>query len=148
MIFGRDLFGNCDIKIMMGTNDLLTAEYISELLGVSTVGTNSIRKGAEFDGILDYGNVSISSVKRNVMNKDEALRMDNDIQIVYLRGYKAFKCKKLRYWEHPLGSDIQLNSIENYKPNNITTLSSIKEKEEPQKLPTFEEFLRGRRKIG
>ena len=56
MIFGRDLFGNCDIKIMMGTNDLLTAEYISELLGVSTVGTNSIRKGAEFDGILDYGN--------------------------------------------------------------------------------------------
>ncbi len=46
------------------------------------------------------------------MNKDEALRMDNDIQIVYLRGYKAFKCKKLRYWEHPLGSDIQLNSIE------------------------------------
>ena len=31
----QDLFGNCDIKIMMGTNDLLTAEYISELLGVS-----------------------------------------------------------------------------------------------------------------
>ena len=48
-------------------------------MGVSTVGTNSIRKGAEFDGILDYGNVSISSVKRNVMNKDEALRIKSSL---------------------------------------------------------------------
>lgn len=72
--------------------------------------------------------------------------MDNDIQIIMIRGYKPFKCKKLRYWEYRLGQDITPISIENYKPKNSSALNPIEEKEEFKKLPTFEEFLRGRRK--
>lgn len=74
--------------------------------------------------------------------------MDNDIQIIIIRGYKPFKCKKLRYWEYRLGRDIKTRSIENYKPKNITTLTPIEEKEDKQELPTFEEFIRGRRRVG
>lgn len=146
-MYGKDLFGNCDIKIIMGTNDLLTAEYISETLGVATVETSSIRKEAEFDGKLDYGSESVSLVKRNVLNKDEVMRMDNDEQIVIIRGYEAFKCKKLRYWDYRLGKNIKQVSIENYISKSTHKLVPIQDKKEPEELPTFEEFLKGRRKV-
>lgn len=98
--------------------------------------------------MLDYGAESTSLTARNLLNKDEIIRMDNDIQIIIIRGYKPFKCKKLRYWEYRLGKDIKTRSIENYKPKNVaTTLNPIIEgTEEIKELPTFEEFLRGRRK--
>lgn len=114
--------------------------------GVATVESSSIRKEAEFDGKLDYGMESTSLVKRNLLNPDEIIRMNNDEQIVIIRGQKPFKCKKLRYWEYRLGEDINPISIEKYKPKTTYNLVSIEEKEEPKKLPTFEEFLKGRRK--
>ena len=81
---------------------------------------------------------STSLVKRNLLNPDEIIRMNNDEQIVIIRGQKPFKCKKLRYWEYRLGKDINQISIENYKPKTTYKLVSIEEKEEIQKLPTFE----------
>lgn len=89
---------------------------------------------------------STSLVKRNLLNPDEIIRMNNGEQIVIIRGQKPFKCKKLRYWEYRLGKDINQISIENYKPKTTYNLVSIEEKEETKKLPTFEEFLKGRRK--
>lgn len=144
----QGLIGNCDIKIIMGTNDLLTAKYISDTLGVSTVETNSIRKEAEFDGKLDYGAVSISLAQRNLMNEDEILRMNNDEEIIIIRGFKPFKCKKMRYWEYRLGQDLNEKSVEDYEPKNKYKLTPIIEEKESdeKKLPTFEEFLRERRK--
>lgn len=140
------LVGNCDLKIIMGTNDLLTAQYISNLLGVSTVETSSIKKNAEFDGLLEYGAESISSVKRNLLNPDEIIRMNNDEQIVMIRGQKPFKCKKLRYWEYRLGKEIKQTMIEEYIPSNATKgLEKYEDEKQEERLPTFEEFLRGRR---
>ena len=142
----QGLIGNTDIKIIMGTNDLLTADYISQMLGIATVETSSIRKEAAFDGKMKYGVESTSSVGRYVLNKDEIMRLDNDIQIIIIRGYKAFKCKKLRYWEYRLGSNLKQSSVEDYNPENVVKLNPIIEEKKEDKLPTFEEFLRGRRK--
>lgn len=144
----QGLIGNCDVKIIMGTNDLLTAEYIRDMLGISTIETSSIRKEAEFDGKLDYGAISIATGKRNLMNSDEILRMNNDEEIVIIRGCKPFKCKKIRYWEYRLGKNLKEKSIEDYEPKNKYKLVPISEDKnvEEKKLPTFEEFLRERRK--
>ena len=144
----QGLIGNCDVKIIMGTNDLLTAEYIRDMLGISTIETSSIRKEAEFDGKLDYGAISITTGKRNLMNSDEILRMNNDEEIVIIRGCKPFKCKKIRYWEYRLGKNLKEKSIEDYEPKNKYKLVPISEEKniEEKKLPTFEEFLRERRK--
>lgn len=130
----------------MGTNDLLTAQYISNLLGISTVETSSIRKDAEFDGMFQYGVESTSSVRRNLLNPDEIIRMNNDEQIVMIRGQKPFKCKKLRYWEYRLGANIKQTMIEDYIPPNITReFKKFEDEKNEEKLPTFEEFLKGRR---
>lgn len=136
------IIGCCDIKIIMGTNDLLSADYISRMLGVSTVESNSIRKEAAFDGELKFGMASTSLIKRNLQNSDEIIRMDNDEQIVIIRGYKPFRCKKLRYWEYRLGKDLKPVSVEEYNPTTRKEIKPIAKEEEEKQLPTFEQFLK------
>lgn len=115
------------------------------MLGVATVETNSYRKNAAFDGMLDYGQESSSVIKRNLLNPDEIIRMKNDEQIIILRGHNPFKCKKLKYWDYRLGKDLEKVSIKEYNPKNELKEISIEENKIEEKLPTFEEFLRGRR---
>lgn len=140
------LVGNCDIKIIMGTNDLLTAQYISSTLGEASVMQTSLRKDAAFDGILEYGVQSKSTIKRNLLNPDEIMRMDNSEQIVMIRGQKPFKCKKLKYWEYRLGKDIKETTIEGYNPETSHVIKPIELEDNKEKLPTFEDFLKERRK--
>ena len=129
----------------MGTNDLVTARDVSDRRGISTVETNSIKKDAAFDGILEYGTESTSSTRRNLLNPDEIMRMSNDEQIIMIRGQKPFKCKKLRYWEYGLGKNVERTMIEEYIPKTSHIIKPIIEENIAKKLPSFEEFLRGRK---
>ncbi len=81
------------------------------------------------------------------MNKDEIIRMNDDEEIIIIRGYKAFKCKKLRYWKYRLGKNIDETTVEEYKPNVKYNMKPIIDEDIQEELPTFEEFLKGRRKI-
>ena len=142
----QSIIGNEDIKIIMGLNDILSAEYFSKVLGVSTVANNSIRKTAGFDGMMDIGKEGIATVSRNLMNADELLRLDNMIQIVIIRGQKAFKCKKFDYSEYRIANEMEEIEIAKYKKPIILERKNIKE--EHEKLPTFEEFIKSKRKEG
>ena len=142
----QSIIGNEDIKIIMGLNDILSAEYFSKVLGVSTVANNSIRKTAGFDGMMDMGNEGIATVSRNLMNADELLRLNNMIQIVIIRGQKAFKCKKFDYSEYRIANEMEEIEIAKYK--KPITLERKNIKEEQEKLPTFEEFIKSKRKEG
>ena len=139
----QSIVGNEDIKIMMGFNDILSADYFSKVLGVSTVANNSIRKAAGFDGMMDLGNEGLGTISRNLMNADELLRLNNMIQIVILRGQKAFKCKKFDYSEYRLAGEIEEIEIAKYKKPVTLERKNIQKHEE--KLPTFEEFIKSRR---
>lgn len=142
----QSIIGNEDIKIIMGLNDILSAEYFSKVLGVSTVANNSIRKTAGFDGMMDMGNEGLATVSRNLMNADELLRLNNMIQIVIIRGQKAFKCKKFDYSEYRIANEMEEIEIAKYK--KPITLERKNIKEEYEKLPTFEEFIKAKRKEG
>lgn len=142
----QSIVGNEDIKIMMGFNDILSAEYFSKVLGVSTVANNSIKKVAGFDGIMDLGSEGLATISRNLMNADELLRMNNMIQIVILRGQKAFKCKKFDYSEYRMAEEIEEIEIAKYKRPIALERKHIQRQEE--KLPTFEEFIEMKRKEG
>lgn len=126
----------------MGVNDIQTAEYVSKMLGVSTVESNTIRKDAGFDGKIDLGKEGITTIKRNLMNPDEIMQMSNDLQIVLLRGQKPFLCKKFDYSEYKLANQIEEIEIEKYRKK-----IEIEEKNvlEDEKLPTFQEFLQSKK---
>ena len=94
-------------RFVWGVGDILTAEYITEYLGIATVETNAIRKNAGFDGNFTYGMENISTNKRNLMNPDELLKMNHNKAIIMVRGRKPFICNKYDYSKHPEATNLQ-----------------------------------------
>jgi ATPase involved in conjugal plasmid transfer len=122
-----------------GMTDVLSAKYFCDLIGVSTVETTSIKKSNSIEGdIEEYGQKSISTQKRNLLNIDEILRIPSTKLIVNLRGNKPLLLDKVIYTEHPLSKKLTDNPVSDYKPNwtkNTPDKVPVKEKtkEKPQK---------------
>ena len=87
------------------------------MLGVATAETQSIKKDAGIEGELEFGQKNISSLKRNLLNADEILRLPHDKLIVNIRGNKPLLLDKMIYTEHPLSKKLKDVSVSNYKPN-------------------------------
>lgn len=137
----QEILGNCDTKLIFGCNEIMTAQYVSDLLGVSTIEMNTIRKEAGFDGKFTLGNESSSTVKRNLINPDELIKFDNTKLIAIVRGEKPLICNKYDYSEHSLSKEIEEIVIEEYK-SKLQLVNEQKTEKIEVKLPTFEEFLK------
>ena len=112
----QEIIGNCDIRLCLGAADILTAQYFSDLLGVTTVETQSIRKEGGIEGNLEYGQKNISTLKRNLLNADEILRLPHNQLLVNIRGNKPVLLEKMIYTEHELAKKLQDVSINEYNP--------------------------------
>jgi len=133
------------LDYVFGAADTLTAQYFSDLLGVATAETQSIRKDASIEGTFEYGQKNISTLKRNLLNADEILRIPYNQLLVNIRGNKPLLLNKMVYTEHELAKKLKDVSISEYKPNwnkqeipkqVIKTVT----KEEPKKQEEIEEF--------
>ena len=122
--------------------DVLSAQYFCDLIGVSTVETTSIRKSNSIEGnIEEYGQKNISTLKRNLLNVDEILRIPSNKLLVNLRGNKPLLLDKMIYKEHPLSKKLKDSPVSEYNPkwtknSNIDIYSKdVKEKaiEKPSK---------------
>ena len=144
----QELLGNCDTKLVFGCNDMLSATYVSDLLGVSTVETSAIRKEAGFDGKLTLGKQNISISKRNLSNPDEIIKQDNDELIVIVRAKKALKLRKFDYSQHYLSKEMEEIKIEEYKEKLKINKDFFQNNtnEEEVVLPTFDDFFRRKNK--
>ena len=120
--------------------DILTAEYITEYLGVATVETNAIRKEAGFDGNITYGMENIATNKRNLMNADELLKLDNKKEIIMVRGRKPFICNKYMYIKHSDYELLEDMSIEEQKEIFKDNLYMEKNKETKKVKYSFKDF--------
>lgn len=116
----------------MGTTDVLTAEYFCDLIGVSTVETTSIRKENSIEGdIGEYGQKSISTLQRNLLNVDEILRIPSTKSIINLRGNRPLLLDKMIYKEHPLSHKLKDSPVSEYNPKwtkNVSISVQVKEK--------------------
>lgn len=128
-----------------GAADTLTAQYFSDLLGVATAETQSVRKEAGIEGSFEFGQKNISTLKRNLLNADEILRIPYNQLLVNIRGNKPLLLNKMVYTEHELAKKLKDVSISEYKPNwnkqeipkqVIQTVT----KEEPKKQEKIEKF--------
>lgn len=147
----QEIIGNCDIRLCLGAADILTAEYFSDLLGVSTVETQSLRKDGGIEGNLEYGQKNISTLKRNLLNADEILRLPHSQLLVNIRGNKPILLDKMIYTEHELASKLEENSVTEYNPiwnkNNLKNSKIIfkneikkEEKNKENQEITFDNF--------
>ena len=72
--------------------------------------------------ILHIGMDSIGATKRNLLNPDELIQLDNTKEIVILRGKKPLLCDKYDYSENRLAKKLKLLG-DDYEPEwkNSTT---------------------------
>ena len=145
----QEIIGNCDFRLCLGAADTLTAEYFSDLIGVATAETQSFRKGASLEGELEYGQKDISTLKRNLLNPDEILRIPFNQLLVNIRGNKPLLLEKMIYTEHPLAKKLKDVPVSEYKPNwnkqdtskvIIKTTPNIEIKKEKEKQEEIEEI--------
>lgn len=133
------------LDYVFGAADTLTAQYFSDLLGVATAETQSVRKEAGIEGNFEFGQKNISTLKRNLLNADEILRIPYNQLLVNIRGNKPLLLNKMVYTEHELAKKLKDVSISEYKPNwnkQETPKQVIQavQKEEPKKQEKIEDF--------
>lgn len=104
--------------LVCGTTDVLTAKYFCDLIGVATVETTSIRKENSLEGeIEDFGQKNVSTLKRNLLNVDEILRIPSNKLLINLRGNKPLLLDKMIYTEHPVNVKLKDSNITEYNPD-------------------------------
>ena len=74
-----------------------------------------LEKKLGFDGKFTYGVENISTNKRNLMNEDEILKLNNNKEIVIERGRKPLICNKYDYSKHREAKKLQDITIEEQK---------------------------------
>ena len=112
-----EIIGNCDSRLFLGATDIITAEFVSKLLGTATVNDVSLSKSAGFEGMIDFGKITNRAVKRNLMNPDEILRLPNEKEILILRGQKPLMLDKMDYTKHRLSRFMRPIKVSDYKPD-------------------------------
>jgi type IV secretion system protein VirD4 len=107
--------------------------------GVATAESQSIRKEAGIEGSLEFGQKNISTLKRNLLNADEILRIPYNQLLVNIRGNKPLLLEKMIYTEHELANKLKDVSVNEYKPiwNKKEILKPVV-KETPKNEPTEE----------
>ena len=113
----QEIIGNCDLRLNMGASDILTAEYFSSSVGVSSIESSAIRKSASIEGKLaEFGQENVSTVKRNLLNADEILRLPSNKLLVIIRGNNPLLLDKVIYTEHKVAKKLKDSPITKYKP--------------------------------
>ena len=114
---------------------------------MSTAESQSIKKDVGIEGELEFGQKNISTLKRNLLNSDEILRIPHNELLVNIRGNKPLMLNKMIYTEHKLAKQLKDVPVNNYKPNwntekvTETKLKMAKETiEEKQENEEFEEI--------
>ena len=94
----ESIVGNCDEFLYLGGNEQSTHKYVSELLGKSTIDTNTYGKSEGRSGSYST-NYQISG--REMLTPDEVRMLDNRYAILFIRGERPVLDFKYDILKHP-----------------------------------------------
>lgn len=95
-----EIIGNCDIQLMLGCTDDVTADYFSERSGDMSVMVNStmtVRQTIAVAQVIPQYRHTEGQGKRRLLTSDEVLRLPNTEMLVVIRGCNVLKLEKLDY---------------------------------------------------
>jgi type IV secretion system protein VirD4 len=109
-----ELLANADHMLFLGTNDLETAQYISQKMGQTTIrlqtqGSSQSERDVTASQSETYG-------QRPLLTPDEILRLPPSEALLMARGIYPARVKKADFTEHPLAGQIRLADHKEYKP--------------------------------
>lgn len=117
-----EIIGNCDIQLMLGCTDDITAEYFSARSGDMSIqiqSTMTVKKTVAVAQVIPQYRETQGQGKRRLLTPDEVLRLPNGEMLCIIRGCNLLKLKKLDYIKHPLAKQVQRVSIMEYCPNPV-----------------------------
>lgn len=114
-----EIVGNCDIQLMLGCTDDVSAEYFSVRSGDMSIEVNStmtVRRTIAVAQVIPQYRHTEGQGRRRLLTPDEVLRLPNEELLCIIRGHNVLKLKKLDYTKHPMSSQIIRSSIMDYCP--------------------------------
>lgn len=112
-----EILGNCDVQLMLGCTDDITAEYVSARSGDMSIQvdtTMTMRKTIAIAQVIPEYRHQEGQGKRRLLTRDEVLRLPNDELLCIIRGNNILKLKKWDYTNHPLATQIVKTSVYDY----------------------------------
>ncbi len=100
------IVGCCDSLIYLGTQDQETRQYISRMLGKTTIIVDGKSKTRSSRSASRSENEQ--RISRELMSADELLRMERINSIVFVRGYRPFWTRKFDVTTHPCYSCVRV----------------------------------------
>lgn len=94
----ESLAGNCDELLYLGGNEKESHKYISELLGKSTIDTNTY---GQTKGKSGSYSTNFQQSGRELLMPDEVRLLDNDYALLFVRGEHAVMDRKYDLLKHP-----------------------------------------------
>lgn len=117
-----EIVGNCDLQVMLGCTDDLTAEYFSSRSGDMSIQVNStmtVRQTMAVAQVIPQYRQTQGQGKRRLLTPDEVLRLPNQELLVVIRGHNLLKLEKVDYTELPLSKEIVRSSVLEYRPEQL-----------------------------
>ena len=132
----ESIVGNCDEFLYLGGNEQGSHKYVSELLGKSTIDTNTYGKSSGRSG--NYStNWQITG--RELLTPDEVRLLDNRYALLFIRGERPVMDEKYDILKHPdiaLTADGKAPPYEHGSaPLAVASVSLIDTTAAPQDLP-------------
>lgn len=117
-----EIIGNCDIQLMLGCTDDVSAEYFSARSGDMSIEINStmtVQKTIAVAQVIPQYRQTQGQGKRRLLTPDEVLRLPNEEMLVIIRGHNILKLNKLDYTRLPMAKEIIRTSIMDYHPEPV-----------------------------
>lgn len=115
-----EIIGNCDIQLMLGCTDDVSAEYFSARSGDMSIQVNStmtVRQTIAVAQVIPQYRQTEGQGRRRLLTPDEVLRLPNEELLCIIRGCNMLKLSKLDYTKHQMSKQIVKSSVMDYHPN-------------------------------
>lgn len=114
-----EIVGNCDIQLMLGCTDEVSAKYFSNRSGEMSVevsNTMTTRRTIALAQIIPQYRQMDGQGKRKLLTPDEVLRLPNNQMLCIVRGCNILVLEKMDYTKHPYAKNVVRTSIMDYSP--------------------------------
>ena len=123
-----EIIGNCDIQLMLGCTDDVTAAYFSARSGdmsIQVESTMTTKQTVAVAQVIPQYRETQGHGRRKLLTPDEVLRLPNREMLVVIRGQNILKLNKFDFTHHPMSKELVPVSILNYSPGRSFTIPAV-----------------------
>ena len=123
-----EIIGNCDIQLMLGCTDDVTAAYFSARSGdmsIQVESTMTTKQTVAVAQVIPQYRETQGHGRRKLLTPDEVLRLPNREMLVVIRGQNILKLNKFDFTHHPMSKELVPVSILNYSLGRSVTILAV-----------------------